>query len=177
MTCSNYATYETDPNLKVISCIGEDACKDEDKSLDVATSSSKIGVLVICDGKAACSGNVKHKMDAGKVVPVVVLCCGEDACKGSNYKFEVKDWATGVAAYAHCKEKNACTDAKFEVKAGHSLHVKCGGPASKKTCENAKVEVKGSGVATCSGNGCSNLASGYPKRRLDAAAAPADTDS
>ena len=33
----------------------------------------------------------------------------------------------------------------------------------------------GSGVATCSGNGCSNLASGYPKRRLDAAA-PADTD-
>ena len=44
------------------------------------------------------------------------------------------------------------------------------GPASKKTCENAKVEVKGSGVATCSGNGCSNLASGYPKRRLDAAA-------
>ena len=116
---------------------------------------------------------MKHKMDAGKVVPVVVLCCGEDACKGSNYKFEVKDWATGVAAYAHCKEKNACTDAKFEVKEGHSLHVKCGGPASKKTCENAKVEVKGSGVATCSGNGCSNLASGYPKRRLDAAAAPA----
>ena len=29
-------------------------------------------------------------------------------------------------------------------------------------------------MATCSGNGCSNLASGYPKRRLDAAAPAGD---
>ena len=84
---------------------------------------------------------------------------------------------TGVAAYGYCQGKDTCKNAKFEVKEGHSLHVTCKGPSDNKTCEKAKVEVKGSGKATCSGVNCSRLKNGHPKRRLDAAAAPADTDS
>ena len=77
----------------------------------------------------------------------------------------------------HGQGKDTCKNAKFEVKEGHSLHVTCKGPSDNKTCEKAKVEVKGSGKATCSGVNCSRLKNGHPKRRLDAAPAPADTDS
>jgi hypothetical protein len=172
VTCDNYDEVDT-TNLKVISCIGEDACKDEDKSLDVSTGSSDIGVLVICDGKAACSGNVKHKMDSGKVVPIAVVCCGEDACKG-NYKLEVKDWATGVAAYGYCKGKAACSgsSSKWKVWEDHTLHVHCDG-SEDDTCKDTTLEVKGSGgTATCSGGGCSDV--GSIKRRLEAAAPAGD---
>jgi hypothetical protein len=114
-------------------------------------------------------------MDSGKVVPVAVVCCGEDACSG-NFKLEVKDWATGVAAYGYCEGEDACSGSgsKWKVWEGHTLHVHCDG-SEDDTCKDTKLEVKGSGgTATCSGGGCSDV--GEIKRRLEAAA-PADTDS
>ena len=150
--------------MKVITCNGDDACKDQELRLDVLTSSPDVGVLMICNGKAACSGNAKHKIESGKVVPVAVVCCGEDACSG-NYKFEVTSWATGVDAYGYCYGKAACSgsSSKWEVWDGHRLYLHCDGTKDD-TCKDTTLEVVGSGVAECSGGGCPNDL----KRRLAA---------
>ena len=151
LTCSNYGNFFT-TNWKRIERIGEDAGKDEKISLN-AEEGVHGGVLMICDGKAACGGNAEHTVSAGSAaVPVVVLCCGEDAC-GGNYQFEVTG-VTGVDAHGYCEGEAACKgNTEFEIAAGNTLAMYCA--ATEDACEDAKF-LGPTGSVTCDGDGCSN---------------------
>jgi len=146
LTCSNYANFFT-TNWKRIERIGEDAGKDEKISLN-AEEGVHGGVLMICDGKAACGGNAEHTVSAGSAaVPVVVLCCGEDAC-GGNYQFEVTG-VTGVDAHGYCEGEAACKgNTEFKIAAGNTLTMYCA--ATEDTCEDAKF-LGPTGFVTCDG--------------------------
>ena len=96
VTCANYAEYLGREDLKVINCVGKDACEDDNIALDV-TDNAQIGVLVACVGEDACE-DARLTMSAGKVVPVAAVCCGEDTCSNLKFSVTIEAWTSTSSA-------------------------------------------------------------------------------
>ena len=95
VTCANYADHLGREDLKVINCVGKDACEDDRISLDV--TGNEVGVLVACVGEDACE-DARLTMSAGKVVPVAAVCCGEDTCSNLKFSVTIEAWTSTSSA-------------------------------------------------------------------------------
>jgi surface protein len=76
-TYPSHGDYRSVASDVVVNCNGEDACKDH----TIRCPTGDYSCDVICDGKAACSGDTKIYAGGG---PFDLTCRDEDSCKGNT---------------------------------------------------------------------------------------------